>query len=368
MITWMVKNFVVTLSEYKKEIIFLCLGMILSLFLLFQTVVAFFSNMEAYGTGEKQKELESYNIECFEFHNKDNIKEMTDMLMSQDGIKNVSVEAHLNAGRYMMASVHLPEIVESDFMTTTYDKDLKDGEIITDYNNFDVMGSVKVKRQGKELALNGYTAVDDEIVIGDYSFCNKAEISVGNGDLVTINDFANLMKEYGNPEMMLSYEYEKKLGKNERERIAGELRKINPYESSWGGVKAGHMDWGYFVKNCYVEIAGTLLAVISTISMFVLYIRKRLKVGAILKLQGVTNTKLMISWILEFVLFYFISSAIAIAFYYLYMMKSRLVIFDLQEVVVVSTGSLFLVFLLLQIVSTVKYVKMQPFEMYTNMK
>ena len=368
MYKFFLKNYLMTISEYKKEISFLCFGIILSLFMFCQTAVSFYGDVELYGAENKQEKLDSYNLQCFKFNNSNHIIEIASFLTKQKSIKNVSFEAHLDSGVYISANTHLPKIPQSSFMTASYQEDLKDGEIITDYNSLSDGGNIQVKRNGKELAKNGYSAIGDEIIVEGISFVNKAEIAMGQGILVTINDFAKLMENSKDCEMQLFYEYKSDMGRNERAQIATELGKINPYESTWGGVKGQYMDWLYFVQNCFMEIIGTLLAMISTMFIFRLYIRKKLKMGAVLKLQGVKNSTLRIVWSIEFVAFYVLSAFVAVGLYMIYMKKSNLFIYDLNEIIITAIGSIFMMFFVMLFVFTQKYVKMQPYEMYVEMK
>lgn len=349
--------------DNKKEIFLIIFGFILCIGLITGVENNIFSpevkNIE--NTSEEFADEFNNKTEYFLFSDVKDLDKVMEYLKNVKGIDGVFAENEEDEkGAKIQCGTRLMPVSDSDMVVGKIPKKLDDGQIILSKEK---LSGVKfdgsdTKEQSDDGEQTEYIPAGEKIEISGSEFISVAETNLPEGNIVTENDFFRLLNKSDGTQIMVSYIYDK-LSDTEKNGIAKKVKSIKNYEKTWSGISENSVDIMTFIQYSGQMIPGLILAVLNTLFVYSYLLERRIKIYSILKLHGITNKKLVMLLLNEFIVIQFISFLIVLCGCSFKKNIVRLRILCCYSEIVVFLISLFLFCIIIR-----KMFKKQPFELY----
>lgn len=335
--------------ENKKEILFVLLGMFLCVF-----VVLNFAD-SALGTDYSSEKLAYENNRViFSFSDVKNLERVMNEMAAEEGIENVLVRGTcmIDMQKYIFqAGVRLPRIEEELVFNGGIPERLEKGEALIGYANV------------QESSL--FPVVGDVCSFGDYSF--KSMAMLGSYDfnaIVNLEDFILLYNDYGSETLEVSYIYKDGFTEKQKEHIKEVVEKQKEIENISEPEKLNGINWSVYVETFRDLILGMIIAVLNDMFLYAFILNSRISAYSVLKLQGVSNRRLLSMLFIELIVLYFIAYALAGIVYVLLGIAMGNAFYNTTQIYGYTFCSILGLNLIVFSGFVRKIIKPQPFEIY----
>ena len=350
------------LWEWKKEISFVVIGIVLCVCVIINFADSFYSFTTMYWGAETKEDLNyNENRMNYTFSGADKLREVVDDVRQIDGVEEVYLRGETEEGIDILTGTCMPRITENGVMTGIWPEKLDDGEFVA---SLKVLSDLRYASPDNE-SLSDYMASGEKISISGKELVCVAETGDIDEFILSQNDFIEICNIDNIDRIDMYYIYEDGFTEIKKQEVTEKIKEIKtPVSIEQQETMKGYK-FSEFMEQTQSLILGAIIAILNAMFLYINILERRIPAYSILKLQGLSNAKLRVMLFSEFILLFLLSFAIGICLYVVAVKISDGVLYNTLYSGLYTFLMLFCINMVIFAIVSWKLVRRQPFEIYS---
>lgn len=384
MIYFLCKLSLKMITDWKKEILLVMMGIIISSC----AVIKFTDNLTNFTRyyydvkGTEEERIFHENRVHFTFQDSDKLDEILDKLIKQQGVKNIILKGNfqITSGYDFPVAFYYstPILTEYDNSIGTTPDQVKDGTIVLSYgaladlggagNNTGNVGEINetYNENGENKIYKSFYTRNEKFPMGSKSYQVTAENFIFQENLISLNDFMALDTTGKVDDLELIYIYDNNFTRDQMIHAENVIRTIKPWNDSYKEQPKNTLEISDYIDLMSDLIIGVVLAVLNALFIYQSLLKRRIYSYSVLKLLGLKNIRLQFMILLEMIIVFSVSFIIAMILFFSYCCLTGELIYNLRYSGGYSFLLLLVIYTMLSLIMTQKLVRQHPFEIYSN--
>ena len=350
------------LWEWKKEICFVMIGIVLCVCVIINFADSFYSFTTMYWGAETKEDL-SYNENRanYMFSGSDKLEEVVEEISKIEGVEEIYMTAETKDNIKILSGTHMPRITKNGVMTGRWPEQLNEGEFIASLGE---LSNLRHSNPDNE-ALSDYMAAGETLTISGKELTCVAETGDIAEFILCQKDFLEICKLDKVDTIKMYYIYEDGFTEEKKQQVTECISKIKTPDSVEQQETMKGYELSEFIETTQSIILGAIIALLNAMFLYISILERRIPAYSILKLQGLSNMKLRIMLFGEFTVLFLLSFATGIGLYIATVKLSGGVLYNTLYSGLYTFLILFCINIVIFFLVSWKLVRRQPFEIYS---
>jgi len=355
-----------TIRTQKLRMFIVLSGTIICSFL----VLNFFYRASA-GVASREELLETHFFAEYQYEDCENVEKLIENLQQYDDISKICLTVWLKGPLKTAKATEIPEITEdylynhseiilmSQLPLDRNDESLDNGR----YFDEDEQGKILVTYFGNENK-NAPSNPGESVTISGrtYEVCGLYN-NLYYDFILPVDDLLDLCEEKG-AQIRLEYWYDENFSYREVKTVNKELENIKESYYSKYDKPDIPMLWDVVYREGKIIFCAMIISVLNFMFVYQFFLKNRVKQYRTLKMLGVTSNKLQLIMLMEMVILYTISFALAYGILVIYIKCTNMLMYSMLKISGISYSILLVIIMIIFVVFTRKFAKRTPFASY----